>query len=41
VVLWELPDTGEDRPRRALRLIGGAFLTLSAGYHSFDSAFLA
>jgi divalent metal cation (Fe/Co/Zn/Cd) transporter len=45
VVLWELADTGEDRQRRALRLIGGAFLLLAlyltvqsaiilaAGYH--------
>ena len=41
VVLWELSGSGEKRQRRALRLIGGAFLTLSAGYHSFDSAFLA
>jgi divalent metal cation (Fe/Co/Zn/Cd) transporter len=31
VVLWELSGTGEERQRRALRLIGGAFLAL-AGY---------
>jgi divalent metal cation (Fe/Co/Zn/Cd) transporter len=30
VVLWELSGTGEDRQRRALRLIGGAFLALAA-----------
>src|SRR6266704_5798841 len=30
VVLWELTGTGEDRQRRALRLIGGAFLALAA-----------
>lgn len=30
VVLWELSGHGEDRQRRALRLIGGAFLTLAA-----------
>ena len=29
VVLWELAGTGEDRQRRALRLIGGAFVALS------------
>ena len=29
VVLWELPGTGQDRQRRALRLIGGAFLALA------------
>ena len=45
VVLWELSATGEERQRRALRLIGGAFvalavyltvqssLVLAAGYH--------
>ena len=45
VVLWELAGTGEDRQRRALRLIGGAFallalylavqsaIVLAAGYH--------
>lgn len=45
VVLWELAGTGADRQRRALRLIGGAFLVLAlyltvqsaivlaAGYH--------
>jgi divalent metal cation (Fe/Co/Zn/Cd) transporter len=49
VVLWELADTGEDRQRRALRLIGGAFLLLAlyltvqsaiilaAGYHARHS----
>ena len=31
VVLWELSGTGEERQRRALRLIGGAFCVL-AGY---------
>ena len=30
VVLWELSGPGEDRQRRALRLIGGAFLVLAA-----------
>jgi divalent metal cation (Fe/Co/Zn/Cd) transporter len=30
VVLWELSSTGEDRQRRALRLIGGAFMALAA-----------
>jgi divalent metal cation (Fe/Co/Zn/Cd) transporter len=30
VVLWELSCSGEDRQRRALRLIGGAFLALAA-----------
>jgi divalent metal cation (Fe/Co/Zn/Cd) transporter len=30
VVLWALAGTGEDRQRRALRLIGGAFLALAA-----------
>ena len=29
VVLWELAGTGEDRQRRALRLIGGAFVALA------------
>lgn len=29
VVLWELPGTGEARQRRALRLIGYAFIALS------------
>jgi divalent metal cation (Fe/Co/Zn/Cd) transporter len=29
VVLWELAGTGEDRQRRALRLIGGAFVLLA------------
>jgi divalent metal cation (Fe/Co/Zn/Cd) transporter len=30
VVIWELSGTGEDRQRRALRLIGYAFLLLAA-----------
>ena len=30
VVLWELAGTGQNRQRRALRLIGGAFLALAA-----------
>ena len=30
VVLWELSGTGQDRRRRALRLIGGAFVALAA-----------
>ena len=30
VVLWELSGTGEERQRRALRLIGGAFCALAA-----------
>jgi divalent metal cation (Fe/Co/Zn/Cd) transporter len=30
VVLWELSSSGEDRQRRALRLIGGAFVVLAA-----------
>lgn len=30
VVLWELSGQGEDRQRRALRLIGGAFCALAA-----------
>src|SRR6201982_1067773 len=30
VVLWELSGTGEQRQRRALRLIGGAFCALAA-----------
>lgn len=30
VVLWELAGSGADRQRRALRLIGGAFLALAA-----------
>jgi len=49
VVLWELAGTGEARQRRALRLIGGAFLVLAAylivqsvsvlatGYHAHHS----
>jgi divalent metal cation (Fe/Co/Zn/Cd) transporter len=30
VVLWELSGTGPERQRRALRMIGGAFLALAA-----------
>jgi divalent metal cation (Fe/Co/Zn/Cd) transporter len=30
VVLWELSGTGADRQRRALRLIGGAFIALAS-----------
>jgi hypothetical protein len=30
VVLWELSGSGEGRQRRALRLIGGAFVALAA-----------
>ncbi|WP_042404907.1 cation transporter [Streptacidiphilus carbonis] len=49
VVIWELSATGEDRQRRALRLIGGAFavlavylsvqsiVVLAAGYHPHHS----
>jgi len=37
VVLWELSGAGEARQRRALRLIGGAFLAL-AGYLTVQSA---
>jgi hypothetical protein len=37
VVLWELSGTGEDRQRRALRLIGGAFVALAA-YLAIQSA---
>jgi divalent metal cation (Fe/Co/Zn/Cd) transporter len=37
VVLWELSGTGEERQRRALRLIGGAFLVLAA-YLTVQSA---
>ena len=49
VVIWELSGTGEDRQRRALRLIGWAFtvlaayllvqstIVLAAGYHSRHS----
>ena len=37
VVLWELSSAGEDRQRRALRLIGGAFLVLAA-YLAIQSA---
>jgi divalent metal cation (Fe/Co/Zn/Cd) transporter len=37
VVLWELSGAGEARQRRALRLIGGAFLAL-AGYLTAQSA---
>jgi divalent metal cation (Fe/Co/Zn/Cd) transporter len=50
VVLWELAGTGPERQRRALRLIGGAFVALAAyllaqsvfvlasGYHARPSA---
>jgi divalent metal cation (Fe/Co/Zn/Cd) transporter len=37
VVLWELSGAGEARQRRALRLIGGAFLVLAA-YLTVQSA---
>ena len=37
VVLWELSGSGEDRQRRALRLIGGAFVALAA-YLTIQSA---
>ncbi len=37
VVLWELAGTGADRQRRALRLIGGAFVALAA-YLTVQSA---
>jgi divalent metal cation (Fe/Co/Zn/Cd) transporter len=37
VVLWELSGTGEDRERRALRLIGSAFVALAA-YLTVQSA---
>lgn len=49
VVVWELSGTGEDRQRRALRLIGGAFallalyllaqstVVLAAGFHARHS----
>jgi divalent metal cation (Fe/Co/Zn/Cd) transporter len=37
VVLWELSGTGEERQRRSLRLIGGAFLALAA-YLTVQSA---
>jgi divalent metal cation (Fe/Co/Zn/Cd) transporter len=37
VVLWELSGSGEDRQRRALRLIGGAFVALAA-YLAIQSA---
>jgi divalent metal cation (Fe/Co/Zn/Cd) transporter len=39
VVLWELSGTGADRQRRALRLIGNAFLAL-AGYLTFQAIFV-
>ena len=39
VVLWELSGTGAARQRRALRLIGGAFVLL-AGYLTAQSAFV-
>jgi divalent metal cation (Fe/Co/Zn/Cd) transporter len=37
VVIWELSGTGEDRQRRALRLIAAAF-TLLAGYLTIQSS---
>jgi divalent metal cation (Fe/Co/Zn/Cd) transporter len=37
VVIWELSGTGEDRQRRALRLIGGAFILLAV-YLAVQSA---
>ncbi|HEY2312995.1 MAG TPA: cation transporter [Streptosporangiaceae bacterium] len=37
VVLWELADTGAERQRRALRLIGGAFVALAV-YLAVQSA---
>ncbi len=37
VVLWELSGTGEERQRRALRVIGGAFVILAA-YLAVQSA---
>jgi divalent metal cation (Fe/Co/Zn/Cd) transporter len=37
VVLWELSGSGEDRQRRALRLIGGAFVALAV-YLAVQSA---
>ena len=39
VVIWELSGSGEDRQRRALRLIGGAFLALAA-YLTGQSVFV-
>jgi divalent metal cation (Fe/Co/Zn/Cd) transporter len=39
VVLWELSGAGEARQRRALRLIGGAFLALAA-YLTVQSVFV-
>jgi divalent metal cation (Fe/Co/Zn/Cd) transporter len=41
VVLWELSGSGEDRQRRALRLIGGAFLALAAYLTAQSVAVLA
>lgn len=38
VVLWELADTGEERQRRALRLIGAAFIGLAL-YLAVQSSF--
>ncbi|WP_042411129.1 cation transporter [Streptacidiphilus carbonis] len=50
VVIWELSGTGEERQRRALRLIGGAFVllalyllvqsavVLATGFHAHHSA---
>ncbi|HZQ28158.1 MAG TPA: cation transporter [Acidimicrobiales bacterium] len=39
VVLWELAGTGEERQRRALRLIGGAFAGLAV-YMAIQSTFV-
>jgi divalent metal cation (Fe/Co/Zn/Cd) transporter len=39
VVLWELSGSGEQRQRRALRLIGAAFLAL-AGYLAIQSTWV-
>ena len=39
VVLWELSSTGEARQRRALRMIGGAFLALAL-YLAVQSALI-
>jgi divalent metal cation (Fe/Co/Zn/Cd) transporter len=41
VVLWELSGSGEDRQRRALRLIGGAFLALATYLTAQSIAVLA
>jgi len=41
VVLWELSGTGEDRQRRALRFIGGAFVALACYLAAQSSIVLA